>query len=173
MGLEEDRFTSASINPWNIISWLILSCWVHLLYRLNSTLCYCLQPDVTLLLGHMTPFSDISIHQAYKGIYVKTSSSKDANGKILGKCFPLYRKSRKNPRHTYIFSVPLSGIFLVRKKISSESLDMRHTHTDTIEKGALFLFDTKSSTFSHHYWYSLQFKILWICLHIICVSEHT
>lgn len=73
----------------------LLSCWVHLLYRLNSTLCYCLQPDVTPLLGHKTPFSDISIHQAYRTIYVKTSSSKDANGKTLGKCITIQKKSRR------------------------------------------------------------------------------
>lgn len=71
LSLEKDQFTSASINPWNIISWLILSSCVCLHCRLNSTLCYCLRPDVTPLLGHMTLFSHISIHQAYKRIYAK------------------------------------------------------------------------------------------------------
>lgn len=68
LSLEEDQFTSANINPWSIISWLGLSSCVCLHCRLNSTLCYCLQPDVTPLLGHMTLFSCISIHQAYKRI---------------------------------------------------------------------------------------------------------
>lgn len=99
LSLERDQFTSACINPCNIISWLILSSCLCLHCRLNSTLCYCLQPDVTPLLGHMRLFSYISIHQAYKRIHAKTSSSKAANGKTLGKSFHIWRNNRRKNRY--------------------------------------------------------------------------
>lgn len=98
LNLGEDQFISAGINPWNILSWIILSSCVCSHCRLNSTLCCCLQPDVTPLLGDMTLFSSISIHHTYKRTYAKANSRKAAHGKKLGKCFHKWRNKRNN-RH--------------------------------------------------------------------------